>query len=118
MLVVDRGELKALLAQQRAATVRRIEALARDVDGIVDAAAGVAVDDEHDPDGATIAFERAKASALLEHARAQLTDVDRALARLADGSYGTCQECGADIGAPRLQARPTAGTCISCASSR
>jgi DnaK suppressor protein len=49
------------LAEERAATEDRIRALSRDVDAIVDASVLVATDDEHDPEGPTIAFERALA---------------------------------------------------------
>ncbi|MEP7024976.1 MAG: TraR/DksA C4-type zinc finger protein [Actinomycetota bacterium] len=106
------------LVTERAATATSITALARDFDGIVDAATSVATDDEHDPEGATIAFERAQVAALLEQARSHLADVDDALTRIADGCYGSCERCGQAIGAGRLAARPAARTCISCAAGR
>jgi len=45
---------------------------------------------------------------------AELQEIDAALARIDDGSYGTCEECDANIGAPRLEAQPTARRCIAC----
>lgn len=45
---------------------------------------------------------------------AELQEIDAALARIADGSYGVCEECGGDIGAPRLEAQPIARLCIAC----
>jgi RNA polymerase-binding protein DksA len=45
---------------------------------------------------------------------AELTEVEAALARIADGSYGTCSDCGEAIGWPRLNAQPTAERCIAC----
>ena len=45
---------------------------------------------------------------------AELQEIDAALARIADGSYGVCEECGGNIGAPRLEAQPTARLCIAC----
>ena len=75
-------------------------------------------DDEHDPEGATIGFERAQAQALLEQAVAALAEVDAALARQRDGTYGRCADCGRPIGAERLAARPAALRCIGCESSR
>ena len=45
---------------------------------------------------------------------AELQEIDAALARIADGSYGTCEECDGNIGAPRLEAQPTARRCIAC----
>ncbi len=77
---------------------------------------GANTDDEHDPEGATIAFERAQAQALRAVAQAHLAQIDAALARLADGSYGTCVVCGRPIGAARLEARPAAATCLTCAA--
>jgi DnaK suppressor protein len=105
----------ALEAERTAATAA-ISALSRDFDGIIDGAYAVATDDEHDPEGATIAFERAQVAALLERARRRLADVDLALARIAEGSYGGCERCGEPISAGRLAARPAARTCIRCAA--
>jgi RNA polymerase-binding transcription factor DksA len=113
----DRGSARELLKAERAAAAATISALARDFDGIVNAASSVATDDEHDPEGATIAFERAQVAALLERARGRLADVDLALGRIADGSYGRCGCCGGPIAAERLAARPTARTCIRCATA-
>jgi RNA polymerase-binding transcription factor DksA len=103
------------LHAERARTVAQIDALAREFDGIVEAAEGVATDDEHDPEGHTIAFERQQVAGLLRDARTHLRDVDDALDRIAAGSYGTCESCGRAIAAERLAARPAARTCIACA---
>lgn len=108
---------EVLLAEQLG-TRSQIAALIRDFDTIVDASAAVATDDEHDPEGATIAFERAQVSALLSQARAHLDDLDRAVVRLGDGTYGRCESCGGEIAAARLGARPSARTCIDCAAAR
>jgi DnaK suppressor protein len=75
-------------------------------------------DDEHDPEGATIAFERAQLAAILRQASADLAEHDAALDRLTSGEYGTCERCGRPIGPARLEARPTARRCIACASQR
>ena len=109
------AEIRAALAAERAATLDRMAALRRDFDGIVDSSALVATDDEHDPEGATIAFERAQLAALLGQAEQHLADLDQALSRLDQGSYGRCERCGRPIAAERLAARPTARTCIACA---
>jgi RNA polymerase-binding transcription factor DksA len=103
------------LLAERALAVAQIESLAREFDGIVEAAEGVATDDEHDPEGHTIAFERQQVAGLLRDARSRLRDVDDALARMAAGSYGSCESCGRPIAAERLAARPAARTCIACA---
>lgn len=56
------------------------------------------------------------AVALEERELAELSDIRSALARVADGSYGSCTDCGTDIPEARLQAAPTALRCISCQS--
>ena len=108
---------REVLAAERTEAIAAISALARDFDGIIDAAYAVATDDEHDPEGATIAFERAQVAALLERARRRLANIDRALARITEGDYGTCENCGQPIPAGRLAARPAARTCIGCAAA-
>jgi RNA polymerase-binding transcription factor DksA len=82
---------------------------------LVDAGHGTNLDDEHDPEGATIAFERAQVAALLEQARTRVAELDRALDELGRGTYGICEKCGKPIAAGRLEARPSARTCIDCA---
>jgi RNA polymerase-binding protein DksA len=104
------------LGLERAATLAQIDALTREFDEVVAASRSSNADDEHDPEGATIAFERQQVAALLDQARARLADVDAALVRRAAGSYGVCASCGRPIGAERLAARPAARTCIDCAS--
>jgi RNA polymerase-binding transcription factor DksA len=108
--------IRRALAAGRAGTLDQIESLRRDFEGIVASAALTGADDEHDPEGATIAFERAQLSALLEQAQGRLAELDQALARLAGGSYGSCERCGQPIAPARLVARPAARTCIACAA--
>jgi DnaK suppressor protein len=103
------------LEVERAAALAQIEALSREFDEVVAASQASNADDEHDPEGATIAFERQQVAALLESTRARLADVEAALVRRDAGGYGTCESCGRPIGAERLAARPSARTCIDCA---
>jgi DnaK suppressor protein len=95
--------------------VQRLAALSEDHAGMIDASRDTNADDEHDPEGATIAFERSQVDALVRQAREHLVEIDAALERLVDGSYGTCERCGEPIAAARLEARPTARTCVTCA---
>jgi DnaK suppressor protein len=111
-------EVRARLDADRTATLSRLASLEREQADMVAAAQSANGDDEHDPEGATIAFEREHAAALARQARQHLADIDAALARLADGRYGTCERCGAPVGPGRLAARPTAATCITCAARR
>ncbi len=107
-----------LLGAERQAALARIAALRREFADIVTAAAAANGDDEHDPEGATIAFEREHVAALLGQARDQLGEIDAALLRVEKGSYGSCVRCGRPIPAERLAARPTAVTCVPCAGRR
>ncbi|MFI8263808.1 TraR/DksA family transcriptional regulator [Streptomyces sp. NPDC085665] len=105
------------LEVSRASTTAQIAALKRDFDGIVEANALVAVDDEHDPEGSSTAFERAHVASLLSRAAEHLEEVDRALDRLERGVYGWCEGCGRRISAARLEARPEAAACVRCAEA-
>ena len=107
---------RELLLAERARAGQRVAALEREFAGIAEAASAGGTDDEHDPEGATLAFERQHTAALLERAREQLTATDAALGRLEAGHYGICERCGQPVGADRLAARPAALTCIRCAS--
>jgi RNA polymerase-binding transcription factor DksA len=100
------------LAAERAATLDRIAALEAQVAGIVETASASSGDDEHDPEGQTIAYDRAQAQALLDRSRADLVEVDAAVARLAAGTYGVCEVCGRTIPGERLEARPAARRCL------
>ncbi len=112
------GTVSELLAAQRACAQLRVESLARQLDAIVEASAWTAGDDEHDPEGATIAFERAQVLALLAQARADLDDLDRAAERLHRGDYHRCERCSLRIGEQRLAALPATRICITCATAR
>jgi len=68
---------------------------------------------QHGADIASETFEREKDFSILEQVEAELADVERALQRLDDGSYGTCEACATAIGDERLAAHPAARFCIS-----
>ena len=59
-----------------------------------------ATDDEHDPEGSTIAYERSQLGALIQQAERHLLDIRDALERLGSGRYGVCERCGAAIPVP------------------
>lgn len=111
-------EARTRLTAERVAASARVAALQRVVNDIVESAKGGATDDEHDAEGATIAFERAQAMSLVEETRLQIDTLDEALSRIDSGSYGTCESCGDAIAPERLAARPAATLCITCASRR
>jgi RNA polymerase-binding transcription factor DksA len=68
---------------------------------------------QHEADVATETFEREKDFSILEQVEAELADVERALHRLDDGTYGTCEACGARIADDRLDAMPATRFCLT-----
>ena len=110
------SSLEEQLTAERLRTLERIAALDRDRIGLLESSTCTGVDDEHDPEGATIAFERAQIEALLDQSRRHLSELDRSLRRLEEGAYGRCEICGDPIAPERLAARPTASTCITGAA--
>ncbi|MEP9381945.1 TraR/DksA family transcriptional regulator [Nocardioides cheoyonin] len=112
---MDEAEIRERLEAERDRWLRRRAEHTGDLRGFVDASRDTNADDEHDPEGATIAFERSQVATLVRDADAHLREVDAALARLADGTYGVCERCGSPIAPGRLEARPAARTCVACA---
>lgn len=103
------------LRAERAVVVRRLAALRGDFSGMVEASRDSNADDEHDPEGHTIAFERSQLDTLVRQAEARLAEIAAAQDRLEQGTYGTCGVCGKPIPPARLEARPAAATCVGCA---
>lgn len=121
------GMTDVLTAQQRATlgvriddlrrrAVARLEALEREHAAIVSGSEDAVRDDEHDPEGATIAFERAQVAALRDAAAAAVAALDRTAQQLEAAGFGRCERCGDPIAYERLLARPTASRCTACAS--
>ena len=100
----------ALLVAARAAATDRVASLGRQIRQLAEEQALTTHDDEHDPEGVTIAYQRAQLQGLLAGARADLAAIDRAAERLRAGRYGWCTRCGSRIGEQRLAALPAATT--------
>ena len=69
-------------------------------------------------EGTTAAVERISTTAAARALAATLADVDRALAKVAEGTYGRCDSCGRRITKERLEAVPTTALCLACSSRR
>jgi RNA polymerase-binding transcription factor DksA len=108
---------RVALHAERERVTAQIEELQELFDSIVEASRDVSADDEHDPDGATVGFERAQVASLLERAQRRLIELDDARRRVDGGTYGVCTNCGRPIAPERLAALPTTQTCVECASS-
>ncbi|MEV7427991.1 MULTISPECIES: TraR/DksA C4-type zinc finger protein [unclassified Nocardioides] len=107
-------EAEARLRAEHALVARRLEALQGDYSGMVEASRDTNADDEHDPEGATIAFERSQLDTLVRQASGRLAEIEAALARLGEGAYGVCEGCGRPIPPERLEVRPDARRCVAC----
>jgi len=109
-------DARTRLLALRSATLDRLAALHGEHAAVVDASRDSNADDEHDPEGATIAYERAQVTALLAQAREDLDALGRALAEVERTGRVRCEGCGEPIAFERLLALPTARTCIRCAT--
>jgi DnaK suppressor protein len=116
--MVDVERFSILLQAERDRKTSLLPSLRDDISSANAARQNSNVDDEHDPEGATIAFELSQAAALLRQSSATLGQVEAALVRIADGSYGYCEVCGAPIAEARLEARPWTPYCIHHASGK
>jgi RNA polymerase-binding transcription factor DksA len=112
----DDERLRAAIEAERGRVAGQIANLEQNFAGIVDAAELTSTDDEHDPEGTTIAYERAQAAALLAQAREDLVALDAAINRIKEGTAETCVSCGGPIPLERLLALPGVVTCVRCAS--
>lgn len=74
--------------------------------------------DSNFADSSQVTAERGESAALAASLQETLDDVETALAKLDEGTYGTCEGCGKPIPAARLEAMPAARLCIDCASKR
>jgi DnaK suppressor protein len=105
VLLARQVELSERLADMRADLIR-----------MQDAAVDANLDDEHDPEGATVAFERSQLTTMIQSTADDLTETAQALERVAQGRYGRCERCAEPIGAARLEARPATRLCVDCAA--
>jgi len=104
------------LRELRLATLEREASLAGTFEDIVEAASDVATDDEHDPEGHTIAWERQQVAALRDETSATLAEIDAAEQRITNGTYGSCTACARPISRERLAVLPATPTCVKCAA--
>jgi DnaK suppressor protein len=113
-MAVD-AELLARLHEEHLATEASLASLRRSFDDIVAASEDANLDDEHDPEGATVAFERQQVAALRDAAERHLEALDAAITRARAGEPTTCEVCGQPIPAGRLAALPATRRCVTCA---
>jgi DnaK suppressor protein len=108
-------KLRARLVRDLENTRDLISQLLADLESMRESRQDVATDDEHDPEGPTLAFERSQASAVLGNTQRHLQGIEDALGRVDGEEFGICMGCGQRIPFARLEARPYARYCVACA---
>jgi RNA polymerase-binding transcription factor DksA len=112
---IDTAEFRVRLEEERARLVNAVSFLKTDSPASLEdelGELGGAGSDNHLGDVASAAFDRGLDQGLEEGAQQTLGDIEAALLRIDEGTYGTCLVCGAPIGAERLRALPWARLCI------
>ena len=107
LLLDERGRVERAIAGLRDGHPGSIEDEAEEVNG--------SLDTEDIAETASITLGREIDYTLGENSQTVLAEIDRALARIEDGTYGTCTNCGKEIALARLDAQPWASLCIDCA---
>ena len=109
------AEFRALLTERRAQVERTLAALTDDLDALAQARGDATADDEHDPEGVTLAAEWSRLHGLRTEQERERDDLAVALTRVDAGAYGVCEGCGRPIPIGRLRVRPMATLCVACA---
>jgi RNA polymerase-binding transcription factor len=117
MTTIDTTRFREALLGERERVVKAIENLrsenAASSEDMADEGA-----DQHLADSATETYDRELGDTLEENSEQVLDDIDAALRRIDEGTYGTCTNCGKPISEERLEALPWASLCIDCARER
>jgi DnaK suppressor protein len=105
------------LEEERATYLRQAENLQAEADSLTeDREPGDVQFDEESGEGDTLAVERERDLALSAQARAAIEEIDKAVGKIHDGTYGKCDSCGNPIPKERLKALPHAALCVRCKS--
>jgi len=111
------AEQRELLLAERATYTQQAETLKAEADQLAeDMEPGDIQFDEESGEGGTMNVERERDLALSAQATAAVEEIDKALAKIDDGSYGYCEQCGQPIPKARLKALPYAALCVACKS--
>ena len=111
------AEQRALLMAERATYTQQAESLKAEADQLAEEMEpGDIQFDEESGEGGTMNVERERDLALSAQAQAAVEEIDKALARIGDHTYGYCEQCGQPIPKARLKALPYASLCVACKS--
>ena len=110
---VSRARTRLVQERERLQGIREgLSADAGDGASEPDALSELSLADQHPADLGTEMFEREKDLSILERVEAELADVERALRRVEEGTYGLCEACGREIAKARLEIKPEARFCV------
>lgn len=114
-MTIDFDNARKILLEERDKLVHQLAELGSDEHGDLrsdlDFGEGFA-------DAAAVTSERTEVIGIVETLKHQLDDVNAAVTKLDDGSYGMCRSCGEEIGAARMEARPSSLYCVDCKTRR
>jgi DnaK suppressor protein len=114
-MTIDLESARTQLEQAKVRLIRQLSELGSEEDG--DLRSDMVFGDGFADAGAATA-ERTEVLGLVETLKGQLDGVEAALARIANGGYGICVNCGKEIPAARMEARPESVYCVDCKSKR
>jgi DnaK suppressor protein len=106
--------LRKQLEEERANAIAELERYGADPHS--EKIQGLDIDDNF-ADSAAATAERSEMLAFIDSARDRLADVNRALEKMDEGTYGICESCGEEIAEARLEARPLSVRCVRCAAA-
>ncbi|MHB8465257.1 MAG: TraR/DksA family transcriptional regulator [Acidimicrobiales bacterium] len=110
-------EQQALLRQERDAHVSQAQALKEEADALAaEIGPGESEFGEEGGEGGNLSVERELDLVLSAQARAAVEEIDRALVKIDNGTYGRCEKCGREIPRARLRVLPHAPLCVACKS--
>ena len=111
----DADSARKALEEERAKLIHQLDELGADASG--DLRSDLDYGDGFS-DAAAATAERTERIGLVESLKTMLDDVNAAIEKVQDGTYGVCASCGKDIGMLRMEARPTSRYCVDCKSKR
>ena len=111
---IDTEQFRTALLEERQRVEHAIATLRAEHPGSLDDEVEEVAADNHLAETATATLGREIDYTLGDNAEQVLTEIDDALKRIDDGTYGTCVSCGQEIPHGRLEANPWASLCIDC----
>ena len=109
---MDLDEARQRLSEERVRLTQVKDELASAAENERESTSELSSMDQHQADVGTELFDRERDLGILEAVEGELTEVERALTRIDEGNYGTCEACGKQIGDERLAAQPYARLCV------